>query len=202
MDKLDNLFLFATSLLGYIFIMIQFIFGKIAIVLLFLPLLIFGVIIPVRTGYIHGALRNSLPDRIKGWIYFSFGLVIYFWFTVSFGLINVFKTQNFSFWLLFFNIVLFLLFSYIGYRFTIFAASKYGYKITKKDLGILFPFILVSLGYLASSLSAYFGYLIFELYQIDKLTFGFLIPYAVFLLLLGIFGCSVVFYIFSKTNKT
>jgi hypothetical protein len=197
LDQLDNLFLFATSSLGYVFIIIQFIFGKIAIPLLFLPLLVFGVATPVRKGYIHGALRNSLPDRIRGWIYFSFGLVIYIWFTVSFGIINFCKNTKFLFLALFSGIILLSLL-YTGYRFVTFIASKYGYQITKKDWEILFPFITFGLCYWAFSLLAYFGYLIFELYQIDPLKFSFLFPYAAFLFLLGIVGCLAIFYFLQK----
>lgn len=60
LDKFDNLLLFASSLMGYLFVIIQFIFGKTAIVLLFAPLLIFGLIFPFILDTSKGHLANHL----------------------------------------------------------------------------------------------------------------------------------------------
>lgn len=191
LDKLDNLLLFGSSLMGYIFVIVQFIFGKTAIVLLFVPLLIFGVVIPFHTGYIKGAFQQSPINRARGWIYFFFGLGIYFWFTISFGILIFLNMQSLSgslFFLALFSAIL------AGcYHFATFVSKKYGYKITKKDVEKLSLFIISAVAYLALSLIGYFGYLVYELYQIDPLTLGFLIPHAVLLIFISGLGCGIIF---------
>jgi len=159
-DKLDNLLLFASSSIGYIFVLIQFIFEKIAIVLLFAPLLVFGVALPVYRGYIQGALRDSLPNRVMGWIYFSFGLGIYFWFTISCGLLILFKAQN----LILLLILAIFPFVLIGsYTLASWISKKYGYEITKKHARAILGFIFFAMVYLIFSLFLFLGSSILEL---------------------------------------
>jgi len=78
MQNLDQLFLFLTSILGLFFSLIYILFERIETVVGFLPILILGLFIPVYIGYIRGAiLIDNLEERIKGWIYFVYGIIVY-----------------------------------------------------------------------------------------------------------------------------
>lgn len=78
LQNLDQLFLFLTSILGFFFSLVYILFERIETVVGFLPILILGLFIPVYIGYIRGAiLIDNLEERIRGWIYFVYGIVVY-----------------------------------------------------------------------------------------------------------------------------
>lgn len=91
--KVDNLLLFASSLVGLLFVLIQYILADVAF-MLFLPLLVIGLIIPVNIGYFKGALKNSTIHSIKGWIHFLIGLGNYIWFVILMVLIVRLNFKN------------------------------------------------------------------------------------------------------------
>ncbi len=69
-EKLDSLFLFIPSLLGLIFTFFQFIVGNDKSIILFIPLTISILIIPIYIGYIRGSiLLDSKIERVRGWLY-------------------------------------------------------------------------------------------------------------------------------------
>lgn len=196
MDQLDNLLLFATSLVGYIFVVTQLFFRNTAITLFFLPLLVLGVVIPVWKGYIRGALRNSMQDRIMGWTYLIFGLGIYFWFTISFGLADFSRKLSD---LLFYPVsgILLIILFYLGRHFSFFVSKKYKYQITNKDLLKAFQFILIiGVLYFGYSLVINQGILLLKLYSIINI--GYLLSLAIFLLIIGISGLVSPYLLFSE----
>lgn len=77
-DKLDYLLLHMSSLLGIIFIFIQNLVGGIKALLLFFPLIIFVIILPIYVGYIRGVIiLNSIIERARGWSYLFIGTNFY-----------------------------------------------------------------------------------------------------------------------------
>jgi len=77
-ERLDDFFLFITSVLGLSFSLLYTLFGYREIIYGFLPLLIIGVVIPIYIGYVRGAiLLDTLEERVRGWIYFLYGVVFY-----------------------------------------------------------------------------------------------------------------------------
>lgn len=85
-DKADYLLLHVSSLLSIIFIFFQILIGGIKALILFFPLIILIVILPMYIGYIRGViLCDSIIERIRGWIFllmgsgfYSYILVLYF----------------------------------------------------------------------------------------------------------------------------
>jgi len=78
MERLDEFFLFITSVLGLFFSWLYTLLGYREIVYGFLPLLIIGVVIPIYIGYVRGAiLLDTLEERVRGWIYFLYGVTFY-----------------------------------------------------------------------------------------------------------------------------
>lgn len=78
LDRLDDAFLFVLGVVGLLFTIIQVYqradltsFAKIS------PLLVLGVALPFYVGYIRGAIRNSLIERLRGWIYLVVGVSAY-----------------------------------------------------------------------------------------------------------------------------
>jgi len=72
------LFLYLTSVLGFFFSLVYILFERIETVIGFIPILIVGMVIPIYIGYIRGAiLVDSIEERIRGWIYFIYGLIVY-----------------------------------------------------------------------------------------------------------------------------
>lgn len=77
-DKSDNLLLHITSLNGVLFIFFQIFIGGTKAILLFIPLTIFVIVLPIYIGYIRGALfLDSNIERIRGWIYLISGTMMY-----------------------------------------------------------------------------------------------------------------------------
>lgn len=136
MDKLDNLLLFALSSTGLIFVIVQYLVGEIAI-LLFLPLIILGMIIPLKVGYFGGALQNSVENRLRGWLHFFAGVGIYVLFTVMMTLLFRFNVND-LFVILAFSILSLVIFWLISKPFVIKIANWYGYRIARKDVHIIF----------------------------------------------------------------
>jgi hypothetical protein len=83
-DKLDDAFLFALSSIGLLISFIQIRQQNLDALIEAIPFLLLGILFPFIVGYIKGAIeRDSLAERVRGWIYFVFGTMSYFAFYVS-----------------------------------------------------------------------------------------------------------------------
>lgn len=81
LNERDNILLSVAALLGLAFSIIQIVFGGGIALLVFVPLLIVGWVMPLL-NYIYRVVRKlefekSLDEHFKGWIYLSYGLVFY-----------------------------------------------------------------------------------------------------------------------------
>ena len=73
-DKMDYLLLHLSSLIGIIFIFFQTLIGGIKSLILFFPLTVFIVILPVYIGFVRGAIFLDLViERVRGWIFLIVG---------------------------------------------------------------------------------------------------------------------------------
>jgi len=76
--KLDSGLLFLCSSLSFLFGLLQTLLAGVQTITYFLPLLVFGWILPFYLGYVKGALLdNSVIERSIGWIYLIFGNLMY-----------------------------------------------------------------------------------------------------------------------------
>ena len=77
-DKTDFLLLHLSSLLGIIFIFLQILIGGIKAIILFIPLIILVIILPIYIGFIRGAIFLDLViERVRGWHYLIIGCLFY-----------------------------------------------------------------------------------------------------------------------------
>lgn len=98
MERLDEFFLFITSVLGLFFSWLYTLLGYREIIYGFLPLLIIGVVIPIYIGYVRGAiLLDTLEERVRGWIYFLHGVVFYLGLCVLFAVNELLPILNVEF---------------------------------------------------------------------------------------------------------
>lgn len=78
LQNLDSLLLFLASILGFLFSFIYVLFGYLEVALAFIPVIILGLVIPIYVGYIRGGIiLDTLEERVRGWIYFIAGVVVY-----------------------------------------------------------------------------------------------------------------------------
>lgn len=75
--RIDELLLFLSSGLGILFSMLQASVVGVNSIILFAPLLLLGLAMPIYVGYIKGAVGNRDEERIRGWIYLVNGVLIY-----------------------------------------------------------------------------------------------------------------------------
>jgi len=75
--RIDELLLFLSSGLGILFSVIQASVAGVSSVVLFAPLLLLGLVLPVYLGYIKGAIEDRNEERIRGWTYLIGGVLIY-----------------------------------------------------------------------------------------------------------------------------
>ena len=75
--RIDELLLFLSSGLGILFSIIQASVAGVSSVVLFAPLLLLGLVLPVYLGYIKGAIEDRNEERIRGWTYLIGGVLIY-----------------------------------------------------------------------------------------------------------------------------
>lgn len=98
MERLDEFFLFITSVLGLFFSWLYTLLGYREIIYGFLPLLIIGVVIPIYIGYVRGAiLLDMLEERVRGWIYFLYGVTYYVTSSALFGVNKLLQILNVEF---------------------------------------------------------------------------------------------------------
>ena len=64
--RIDELLLFLSSGLGILFSMIQASVGGVSSVILFVPLLLLGLALPIYVGYLKGAVQDRYMERIRG----------------------------------------------------------------------------------------------------------------------------------------
>ena len=93
-NNLDNALLFLCSSIVIILSIIQsVIFGFISFIY-FIPLLLFGFMLPFYYGYVKSIIyEESTIDRIKGWIVFISGLFIYISNIIKAGLVFYFPNN-------------------------------------------------------------------------------------------------------------
>lgn len=97
-ERLDEFFLFITSVLGLFFSWLYTLLGYREIVYGFLPLLIIGLVIPIYIGYVRGAiLLDTLEERVRGWIYFLYGVIFYLIFSILFAVNKLLLILNIEF---------------------------------------------------------------------------------------------------------
>jgi hypothetical protein len=83
-DRLDDAFLFALSSIGLLISFIQIRQQNLDALVEAIPFLLLGILFPFIIGYIRGAMeKDSLSERVRGWIYFVVGTMSYFAFHVS-----------------------------------------------------------------------------------------------------------------------
>ncbi len=72
-DKLDDALLFVMGSLGILFGLIQ-VFVDFSTLLQFIaPVGLLGWILPFYFGYVRGAVKDSMVDRYRGWIFLVVG---------------------------------------------------------------------------------------------------------------------------------
>jgi hypothetical protein len=78
-DRLDNAFLFVLSSVGLLISFIQVRQESLSGLVEAIPFLLLGIILPFYVGYLRGAIeKDSLGERIRGWIYLIIGTISYF----------------------------------------------------------------------------------------------------------------------------
>jgi hypothetical protein len=83
-DRLDNAFLFALSSMGLLISFIQIRQGNLSDLIEAIPFLLLGIALPFYVGYLRGAIeKDSIGERIRGWIYLIIGTTSYFAFFIS-----------------------------------------------------------------------------------------------------------------------
>lgn len=79
-ESIDNAFLFLLTSLTLLFGVLNDTVGGPRAVFLQVPLIISGFFVPFYIGYIRGLIDpRSNPERVRGWIYFVFGVATYAW---------------------------------------------------------------------------------------------------------------------------
>ena len=77
-DKLDDALLFVMGSVGILFGLIQVFVGFSTYFLqIILPVGLLGWVLPFYYGYVRGAVRDSIADRYRGWIFLVVGLTLY-----------------------------------------------------------------------------------------------------------------------------
>ena len=78
-DRLDNAFLFVLSSVGLLISFIQIRQKSLSGLIEAIPFLLLGIILPFYVGYLRGAIeKDSLGERIRGWICLIIGTTSYF----------------------------------------------------------------------------------------------------------------------------
>lgn len=76
-DKLDDALLFVMGSIGILFGLIQVFVGFSTLLQFVFPVGLLGWGLPFYFGHVRGALRDSMVDRYRGWIFLVVGLVLY-----------------------------------------------------------------------------------------------------------------------------
>jgi hypothetical protein len=76
-DKLDDALLFLMGSLGILFGLIQLYVGFSTLLQFIFPVALLGWVLPFYFGFVRGAIRDSMADRYRGWIFLVFGLFLY-----------------------------------------------------------------------------------------------------------------------------
>jgi hypothetical protein len=98
MRNLDSFLLFLSSIFGLSFSFLYALLGYREIVYGFLPLLINGLVIPIYIGYVRGAiLLDTLEERVRGWIYFIYGIISYILSPAFWAINKLMLTANIEF---------------------------------------------------------------------------------------------------------
>jgi hypothetical protein len=83
-DRLDNAFLFALSSIGLLISFIQIRQENLSGLIEAIPFLLLGIVLPFYVGYMRGAIeKDSIGERIRGWIYLITGTISYFAIFIS-----------------------------------------------------------------------------------------------------------------------
>jgi hypothetical protein len=83
-DRLDDAFLFALGSMGLLISFIQIRQGNLSDLIDAIPFLLLGIALPFYVGYLRGAIeKDSIGERIRGWIYLIIGTTSYFAFFIS-----------------------------------------------------------------------------------------------------------------------
>jgi len=83
-DRIDNAFLFALSSIGLLISFIQIRQENLSGLIEAIPFLLLGIALPFYVGYMRGAIeKDSIGERIRGWIYLVIGTMSYFAFFIS-----------------------------------------------------------------------------------------------------------------------
>jgi len=78
LGKIDSLILFLPSLLGLAYSLLQYSVIGTRLLTYYIPVLFFGIPLPIYIGYIRGAIRlDSIVERARGWIYLAAGILSY-----------------------------------------------------------------------------------------------------------------------------
>lgn len=76
-DKLDDALLFIMGLAGVLFSVFQVLIRAEAVLVFLIPIGLLAWGLPFYYGYIRGAVRDSMADRYRGWIYLILGSGLY-----------------------------------------------------------------------------------------------------------------------------
>ena len=83
-DRLDNAFLFALGSMGLLISFIQIRQENLNGLIEAIPFLLLGIAWPFYVGYLRGAIeKDSIHERLRGWIYLVMGTISYFAFFIS-----------------------------------------------------------------------------------------------------------------------
>lgn len=198
-DKLDALLLAIPSIIGIFGILIQLIINVFIsfteiIYYIALPALFFTIVIPLYIGYWRGVLvKNSIIERIRGWIYLVLGTVLYI-----ISIVVVFTLIILTLLLSFLNIFLIIIIIVLTISFFYFLVIRIFknihpfvdrlFKICgKKSPPTNLELLLVFRTYISVTLFAAFFYLITTFIIINKfITPGNWLSYIIKLLGMGI----------------
>jgi hypothetical protein len=172
-NKYDNFFCFVCSLVGLISIVVQYGFGELAPFLL-IPLIVWGIIVPFYHGYWRGVIKDSIKDRVWGWVCLIFGVTEYFsgifmiFLQLHFGI----KGEN----LLLGDISIFIIFLGLGttlaYVFVRGKVARKWYKWNNFQLRFVVKDTLMItawvFAYIVGSLFLYLGYSLFQINPFKK----------------------------------
>lgn len=157
LSERDNILLSVATLLGLSFSIAQYILGGVTALLIFVPLLIVGWIIPL-SNYISRVVRKlpfrkSLIEHFRSWIYLCYGLVFY----ISISIAGV---KNIESWIL---VAVFVI-SFSSFTFILTISAKRFFKLFGCKKSFNFWYILQK-GYFVVVLSfiLFYSILLFSL---------------------------------------
>ncbi len=87
-ESIDNAFLFLLTSLTLLFGVLNDAVDGLRAVLLQIPLIISGFFFPFYIGYVRGVIDpGSNVERVRGWIFFTFGVATYAWMFTDFRVV-------------------------------------------------------------------------------------------------------------------